>query len=189
MVRRARARATVAQLTGQYYTRQVIARAGRCTLYWRTWLQSSLFSIQSYTFYSVLPGLCTSSHLLPCLLRGSSLTCRFEQNGWPRQPVSRGAHALMCVSVRLHHVCPRPCHPYDYMSALLSALLGGVTVEMKAAPTARPWAHQPSEQPGCHPRSTTATLWAGSARSPCRRDRQETAEACRGMWRLTGGKG
>jgi hypothetical protein len=65
-----------------------------------------------------------------------------EQNGWPRQPGSRGAHALMCVSVRLHHVCPRPCHPYDYMSALLSALRGGgVTVEMKAAPTARPWAH------------------------------------------------
>jgi len=111
-----------AQLTGQCYT-------GDCTrgaVYTVLAYMATVESIQSYTFYSVLPGLCTSSHLLPCLLRGSSLTCRFEQNGWPRQPGSRGAHALMCVSVRLHHVCPRPCHPYDYMSALLSALLSAL---------------------------------------------------------------
>ena len=106
---------------------QVIARAGRCTLYWRTWLQSSLYSRTRSTPYS------RDCVLRPMLIariisdrNGLSVVC-FEQNGWPRQPGSRGAHALMCVSVRLHHVCPRPCHPYDYMSALFSALLAGAS--------------------------------------------------------------
>jgi hypothetical protein len=115
------------QLTGQCYTGDRTRGAVHTVLAY----MATVESIQSYTFYSsVLPGL---SKLPPMLIariisdrNGLSVVC-FEQNGWPRQPGSRGAHALMCVSVRLHHVCPRPCHPYDYMSALFSALLAGAS--------------------------------------------------------------
>ena len=53
-----RARATVAQLTGQYYT----GDRTRGAVYTILAYMATVESIQSYTFYSVLPGLCTSPH-------------------------------------------------------------------------------------------------------------------------------